>query len=157
MTRRHQLDIEAVAIISFAAALSMFFVWRTNQNNQQLFHVNSPVIKRNTDNHLFLPLNIAPTFTPVSTSMPTPSPTPVLIVDLNSQISADGTKKLLMKTTHNIDGSLTYSFSTTDGSDNNEQKIYNTTLSGTDTMNIPFNAFAPDNKYFYILKNGTDA
>lgn len=133
------IEIESLSIITIAAAVSMVVVVYNNHKQQQNFSATSPVVENNSAN---------------AQTLPSPSPLPQ--TDLSSQISPDGTKKVLMKTTHNADGTLTYIVSTSDGSGNNEQQIYTTTLSGSESMHIPFNTWSPDNRYFFIIKNDKD-
>lgn len=130
-TTRTQFEIETVSFIAFAVAVSMFFLWQNNQKYRQ-FPIITPVVN--------------------NTAEAVPTKVPEEKVDVSSQISSDGTKKLIMKTAHNNTGTLTYAFSTADGSGDNEKEIYTTTLSGEETMNIPFNTWSPDNKYLFIQK-----
>lgn len=140
MTIRHQIELETVFSIIVAASLSSFFVWRSNQNYQTQFHVAVPVIAANNTQTAIAPIL-----------------DPVLKMDTASQVSPDGTKKLVMKTAHNTDGTLTYVFTTTDGSGTSEQQLYTATVKGSESMSIPFNTWSPDNRFLFIQKNGTQA
>lgn len=140
MTRRHQIELESVSFILIAIFSASFFVWKSNHNFQQQFYSDTPVIAENT-----FPKIVAPTLNPV------------LKIETSSQISPDGTRKLAMKKTHNTDGTLTYLFTVTDGTGSNEHEIYTTKSEGSENLNIPFNAWSPDDKYVFIQKNESDA
>jgi hypothetical protein len=91
----------------------------------------------------------------------TPSPTPVIPKpEVTTQISPDGTKMLTMTATTNHDLSKTYDFVASDADGTNNQSVYSVTLSGGDSMSIPFNAWSPDDRYVFVSRNsasGTDA
>ena len=140
MTIRHQIELETISFVILAAFISSFFVLRSNQNFQQQFHINFPIIAGNSTQNVITPIS-----------------NPVSKVDTASQISPDGTKMLIMKTTHNIDGTLTYVISAADGSGLNEKQLYTTKVKGSENMSVPFNAWSPDNKYLFVHKNGNDA
>lgn len=74
---------------------------------------------------------------------------PVIPQPDTSQISSDGTKKLIMKTISNKDGTKTYNFLVSNGDGIDEQIVFSKTL-GQKTISIPYNAWSPDNKYFFI-------
>lgn len=86
----------------------------------------------------------------VEDSVPTISLEPETVA---SQISSDATIKLIMKTTNNKNITKTYIFSTSDGSGGNETVIFRKTLDVKKRMTIPFNAWSPDNKYFFIQEH----
>lgn len=71
-----------------------------------------------------------------------------------SQISSDGTKKLIMKITNNKGASKTYTFSTSDGAEGSENIVFKKTLDAKKSMKVPYNAWSPDNKYFFIQEDG---
>ena len=129
VTLRHQLEIEGVSLIAFAALLSMLFFVQGNKNHQQL--------------RIVTPL--------VTTQEPTVTPTPA--VNTTMQISPDGTKNVVMKTTHNKDGTATYAVSSANGAGEKENLIYSETLPSTQNISIPFNTWSPDDKYFFTKKN----
>ncbi|MFH1827066.1 MAG: hypothetical protein ABH812_01370 [bacterium] len=84
------------------------------------------------------------------------NPTPTKILELEtslSQISSDGTKKLIMKTTSNEGGVNKYALSVSDGSGANEQIVFEKTLDIKKNITIPFNTWSPDNKYFFIQEH----
>lgn len=137
MTIRRQ--IETISFIGMAIFLGSFFVWRHNQNFQKQFHIISPIVAENK----------TPIITPVINL--------VVKIDTAEQISPDGAKKLVMKTTHNANGTLTYEFTTVDTTTNNQQPLYTATLTGSESISIPFNTWSPDNKYVFIQKDGNRA
>lgn len=130
MTTRHQIELESVFLVSIVAAASFFFI--IQRNNQ----FNAPVVSVN------LPLTADPAQAPMQ--------------NIFSQISPDGTKKVIMKIVQNEDGTRTYSFYTSDGSGVDEQFIFDKTLDSSRSMTIPFNTFSPDNKYLFIQENAGD-
>lgn len=130
-----KLDLEILASVFLVFAVSSFFVWRGN-NSLRPIQLSNPII--------------------ADVQMESDNVNTVLQVDNASQITPDGTKKLVMNTTHNKDGSLYYVFTTTDGSGKNEQPLYATT-SAAESFRLPFNAWSPDNKYLFIEKKNGDA
>jgi len=95
---------------------------------------------------------------------PSPASPPVALVesytpqvDTSSQISPDGTKNLVMKTTHNINNTKTIEFTTTNEDGSNRKRIYTTAALESETYALPFNAWSPDNKYIFIFKNNKEA
>lgn len=143
MTRAIKIELETVSVVTIVALASAFFVWHNQQNQPPQFYIASsmPVVATS----------------PTPTVISSPSPTPQPQVTTTSQISPDGTKKVIMKVSQNGNKTQTYVFSTADGSGANEQPLYTTTLSGSDSMSIPFNTWSPDNRYLFIKKNATDA
>lgn len=141
MTTTLKRDMEVFICLSAIIAVSGFSLWRVNRTNSgQLSNV-------------IVAGYAAPATVPVVSN-------PVLKTDTASQPTPDGTKKVVMKTTHNTN-SLHYVFTTTDGLGGNIQPLFEETvqasMSATEGMNIPFNAWSPDNKYVFIQKNDGDA
>ncbi len=132
VTTRLKLEIEGISIIAFAALLSMLFVVQGNKNRQQV--------------RIVTPL--------VTQTEPTVTPTPA--VNRVMQISPDGTKNVVMKTTRNKDATLTYAFSVANGAGEKENLIYTETLPALQSMSIPFNTWSPDDKYFFIKRGDSD-
>ena len=139
MTIKHQIEIETISFIAVAAFLGIFFAWRSNQISRQQPHLAIPIVAENKTQTVIVP-----------------NSNPILKIDTASQISPDGTKKLIMKTTHNANGTFTYVFTTTDGSGANNQQLYTTIVKGSENMSIPFNTWSPDNQYLFIQKNGNN-
>jgi hypothetical protein len=129
ITVRRQVELETVFLITMAAAVSIFFVYKNNNSSGQF--------------------NIVSSIPPVSAPAEAIDPQ----VTVASQISPDGTKKVIMKATGNTDNATTYDFSTVDENGANEQFIFSKTLSSANNMVIPFNTWSPDNKYFFIQEN----
>lgn len=82
---------------------------------------------------------------------------PLLPVETAMQPTPDGTKHLVMKVTHTNDGNSEYTFSTVDVATGTETVIYSASGSATKKFGIPFNAWSPDNQYFFIQKSDNDA
>ncbi len=135
-------NVEVFICASVVIAVGILSLWQVNRTNSgQLSHV------------------IVAGYAAPATTVPIVS-NPVLKTDTASQPTPDGTKKVVMKTTHNTN-SLHYVFTTTDGSGGNVQPLFEETIqasvSATEGMNIPFNSWSPDNKYVFIQKNDGDA
>lgn len=142
MTVAKKIDIEVIICISALIAVSSFSVLRAkNFGAGQL-------------SRAIIASNILNTTVPVVTN-------PVLQVDTASQPTPDGKKKLVMEATHNRRNSVTYVFTTTDGSGGSLAPLFTTTVqasqSASEALSIPFNAWSPDNKYVFIQKNDGDA
>lgn len=129
ITIRHQIELESIFLVTMAAGVSLFFVMHKN--------------------------NYQPQFS-VASGIPTvQAPTEVISpkVTLSSQISPDGTKKVILKVTENNNDTKTYDFSVSDENGASELFIFTKTLDSSKTMTIPFNTWSPDNKYFFIQEN----
>jgi hypothetical protein len=88
----------------------------------------------------------------VASSEPTSIPTPTVSFEPTttaaSQISPDGTHKVLLKTIHNQDLTKTYEVLANDG-----PVLFTQTLGANETITLPFNAWEPQNRYFFIQEN----
>lgn len=123
---KRQIELESIFLIGIVVVGSMYFTLQKN-NFQPLFSAAPDV------SHVSAPAeSIAPKIT------------------VSSQISPDGAKKVIMKATENIDGTITYDFSSANNNGENEQFVFSKTASSSDKMSIPFNTWSPDNKYFFI-------
>lgn len=131
MTLRHVIEIDTIFLVTAAAVLSGIFVWNNNRSSLPISFNTSQVT---------MPLS------PISSK-----------VERASQISADGTKNLIMSLTSNTDGTYSYKFVTEDSSGINSKQIFLTTVGAFEKYNLPFNAWSPDNKYLFIYKNDTNA
>ncbi|MBI4096762.1 MAG: hypothetical protein HY425_03545 [Candidatus Levybacteria bacterium] len=127
ITVRRQVELETVFLITMAAAVSIFFVAYKNNNSRGQF-------------------NIVSSIPPVSAPAEAVDPQ----ITVASQISPDGTKKVIMKVTENSDSTKTYDFSVSDENGANEQHIFTKILDLSSSMEIPFNTWSPDNKYLFI-------
>ncbi len=125
MTTLRQVELESIFLISIVAAVSIFFV--IQRNNQ--FNVGSSI------------------------SVNSPLVTEVPSQNVSSQISPDGTKKVIMKIVRNQDNTQTYSFYNADSSGANEKYIFTRTLEEEENMTIPYNTWSPNNQYFFIQEN----
>ncbi len=129
MTTLRQVELESIFLISIVAAVSLFFV--IQRNNQGKFNGSG--------------MRIA--------SLSSPLATPAPEQNIFSQISPDGTKKVIMKIDRNKDDTQTYSFYTSDGAGANEQRIFSKTLDKTKYMTIPYNTWSSNNQYFFVQEN----
>lgn len=125
---RRQLELESFFLISVVAAASLFFVVYGNNNFKSQFNIISSIPSA-----------------PVEVISPK--------VTVSSQISPDGTKKVVMKVTQNQDNTSTCDISTTDENGANDQHIFTKVLDSEDKMFVPFNTWSPDDKYFFIEQN----
>lgn len=132
ITARHQIELETFFLITIVAAGSLFFVIQKN-NYQPQFSLASGI-------------------SPVSVPAEIISPK----ITLSSQISPDGTKKVIMKATENNDKTKTYDFSTANRDGSNEQFVFTKIIDSSKNMTIPFNTWSPDNQYFFIQENTGD-
>lgn len=134
ITLRRQIELESIFLVSIVAAFSLFFVIHRNNNYQSSFSIVSGI-----------------------PSMSAPTEIVTSKITISSQISPDGTKKVIMKATQNSDDSTkTYDFFTADGDDANEQHVFSKTLDSPKSMTIPFNTWSPDNQHFFIRENTGD-
>jgi len=152
------LELEVVIFIFAGAAVGYFVLHQVNANKQTLVQAlqtqPASIIGTNP---------ITPTMTPLPTPTLIPAPTAVPVLDKNTtptlaftptgttifQISSDGTRKVILNTITNKDGSTTYNVTT----DNNSHIIYSQTLPAGSSISIPYNTWSPDNTYFFIQEN----
>jgi len=134
MTNKQQFTLETVFAIFLASCIGFF--WAMYSSNTQPFTVFARIPNSQPD-----------------TLSPTPSPVKARLI---SQISPDGTKKIVMTTIQNADTTKTYFFAVTDSSGSNGKTVFSKTLEGTKSMSIPFNAWSPDNQYFFIQEQTND-
>ncbi|MBF8250010.1 MAG: hypothetical protein HW400_611 [Candidatus Levybacteria bacterium] len=130
---RRQVELESVFLITATAAISLFFVIQRNNSYRPQFSLASNTSSLQIQTELIAPK-----------------------VTISSQITPDGTKKVIMKVTENSDNTKTYEFSTADENGANEQYIFTKILDLTKSMTIPFNTWSPDNQYFFIQENAPD-
>lgn len=71
--------------------------------------------------------------------------------------SGDGTVQLIMRKTDQKDGSILYSFFTTNSSGKIEKTLFTKNIPTSDTMIIPANAWSPDNKYVFLRENNANS
>ena len=143
MTIRHQLELETISAVTLAAFIGIFLAMYNNNHRPKFITVYSIPVMQEEQVSAVSPL-------PTTPALPKPQ--------IASQISSDGTKQVIMKTTYNKNNTQTYNFSTADGSGANEQAIISRVLDSTKTMTIPFNTWSPDNKYFFVqeqIKEGS--
>jgi hypothetical protein len=140
MTIRQTITTDTVMILVFAGMAGAFLSYQF-QRSPVDFHVISPV---------------------QTVVEPTVSPLP--IPNVTSQISPDGTKKVILETQIQKNKTLSYTLWVTDGNsdvnNDNRKKIYSDTLLPNESAQIPFNSWSPDDQYFFIEKldaNGSQA
>ena len=130
MTITKKIELESIFLISLAAIGSLYFV--VQRNNQGQFNFASGI-------HINSPLALNPTKAPRQ--------------NIFSQISPDGTKKVIMEITQNSDNTQTYTFFVSDDSELNKKFIFEKNLDDSRKISIPFNTFSSDNKYFFIQES----
>lgn len=133
-TLKHK--IESVLLITIAGLIGLFFAVSINKTQ----------------------LRITPTRIAIdANSIPTPLPTEIVVVESSfSEISSDGSKKVILRTIQNRDKTQTVTVSTKDGNIGSEQIIFSKTLEKGKNMLIPYNTWSPDNKYFFIQENSSE-
>lgn len=86
----------------------------------------------------------------------TPTPTSV---PLSPQVkearypSSDGKKILIVKSTKNTQDTTTYTFSVTAQATLSGQMLFKKSIKTPVTLTVPFNAWSPDNQYFFIQEH----
>ncbi|HEX8965707.1 MAG TPA: hypothetical protein VF820_04725 [Patescibacteria group bacterium] len=135
---RQQVELETVFFITLAALAGFYFVLKNNQNFNQQFRVTTPIIANENSTNVVSPVPLTPK------------------VDIVSQLSPDGNKKVIMQTTTNKDASKTYEFSIVDMQTNVEKTIFTQTVDTNSSFSIPFNTFSPDDKYFFIQETKSE-
>lgn len=133
MTIRHQIELDMVLLL-VAASVGIVFAMYYNNKSKISSSFSVPVMQD------------------FQKQLATPAPAPK--VETSSQESPDGTKILTMTVTTK-DTSKTYAFTTSDAANTNQQSIYSITLSGKESMSVPFNTWSPDNKYVFLIHNTT--
>lgn len=145
MTTRHIIELETLSFVFAAAFLSAFLVWHNNKNFQEQFRASVPFNASNKIQTIISPMAL------------NPAKNPIIKTETAEQISPDGTKKIIMKKTQNTDKTDTYVFTSTDGAGLGEKQLYTAKVENSETFDIPFNAWSPDNKYVFIIKNNNNA
>jgi len=130
---RRQIELETFFLLVIGAGISLFFVTYKN-NYQPQFSIASSMPSMQ-----------------VSTEAVAPK------ITISSQISPDGSKKLIMKTTQNNDNTATYDFSTANENGTNEKLIFTEVVDSSKNMTVPFNAWSPDDQYFFIQEDSGDS
>ena len=126
---KHQIELEAIFLVMIVAVASISFVmYKNNYRPQFNVSLNTPVVSVVAD-------------------------VPPSKATISSQISPDGTKKVIMKVTQNTDNTKTYDFSVVDVNSSSEQHIFTQILDSLGSMTIPFNTWSPDDQYFFIQQN----
>lgn len=83
------------------------------------------------------------------------APTPAV---QNTEVhSPDGEMNLIMQAQKQSDGSIAYSFFTSDISGKNKKIIFEKTVGIGASMMIPHNSWSPDNKYVFLRENKSDS
>ncbi len=125
-----KLEIDAIFFVIVGAFFGVFLVAYV-RNQPVRFYSNADTIAKD---------NPSTTPTPTITFQPT--------TNSDSQISADGKHTVVLKTIHNQDLTKTYEVSTDDN-----PAFYTKTLGVNETITLPFNAWEPENRYFFIQEN----
>jgi hypothetical protein len=125
--------IESIFLITIAGFIGLFFAVSVNKNQ----------------------LKIIPTMIGIeANSIPTPFPTEIFTVESSvSEISSDGSKKVILRKIQKGDKTQIVTVSTQDGNGDNGQVIFSKSLQKDKSMSIPYNTWSPDNKYFFIQEN----
>ena len=141
-TNRHPLEITFLIIIS--SLFGIFLAFNLNKNKPQLnLSTNFPVMAEQSTNL-------------VPTEMIAPTETPAPKITIVSQISSDASVKVELKSTILNDKTQNVTLTTTDSKDENTHVIFTKTLAENQNIILPFNAWSPDNKYFFITQNNPE-
>ncbi len=87
-------------------------------------------------------------------SAPTPTSIP-----LSPQVkemrypSSDGKKVLIVKTTKTVQDTTTYTFSVSTQATLSGHMLFKKSIKAPTTLTVPFNAWSPDNQYFFIQEH----
>lgn len=123
-----RLEMEALFFVILGAVAGLFLVAYTKSQPMQ-FRSNAALPVQTVP--------LTPTATPTVAFVPTTTTT--------SQISSDGTKKVVVQATSNKDRSNTYTAAVDDG-----PTIFTTTLAPDESLTIPFNTWSSNNNYFFL-------
>lgn len=152
-------ELSILSVIGIGIGLFIFFSLRKNvvkinaspailvKNNDLKDSLQENVVTKEKVINQITEATIALSPTLVPTSIP--SPTSDVKPQIYAQISPDGTKMLYMKITKNQDLSKKYELMTGKTDETSLSLIYTITLADG-TMDIPFNSWSPDNKYFFV-------
>ena len=127
-----RLEFDAILFMLVGAVVGLFLVTYVKGTPVQ-FHSNAASFLETQQ----------PTLTPTPTISFVPSTTTA------SQVSPDGTQQVILRTMTNQDQSKTYEVSTSE----NGPVIYTKTLSTTENISLPFNAWEPQNRFFFIQEH----
>lgn len=67
--------------------------------------------------------------------------------------SSDGKKILIVKTTKHTQDTSTFAFSVTTQTSQSGQLLFTKSVNTPTTLTVPFNAWSPDNRYFFIQEH----
>ena len=140
MTTRHKVEFGTISFLSLAAVVGITFAVLANNRPQNPTSFSLPVVE--------------------SIQEPTPTAAPSPITSTVEQPTPDGRKKLRMTTVTTGDTEKTYTFTVIDTETNEEKIVYKTVTSKDESINVPFNTWSPDNKYFFVklvTSAGTDS
>lgn len=158
MMQKKYLEIEAVFFILLGAAAGFIVLAIHTNTNYQAKTQNIQSLPNNFQTVPIIAAHAtetpAPTITPTPKPVITAKPSPVKIIAFNptvsttSQPSSDGTKKVVLQTSQNIDGNQTYEVSVDNG-----PIIFSKTLATGSSITIPFNTWSPNDQYFFLQEN----
>ncbi|HWY79375.1 MAG TPA: hypothetical protein VNW29_03390 [Candidatus Sulfotelmatobacter sp.] len=152
MILRKYIGLEALFFVIAGASIGLYLV----------SYVKTQTLQFNS-NAAFTPVQmVTPPITAIQkqttqAGQPTQKPTPITtIVSMTpvttnaiSQISSDGSQKVTIQTVQNKYATQTDNIFTV----NTTIPLYSKTLSQGESINVPFNAWSPNDKYFFIQDN----
>jgi hypothetical protein len=134
--KNHKIIIFAIILVALAAG--MYFVLNQNQNKPEVtFRTNASVVD-------------SPLPTELPTAAPLPTAEPVIKTDWID--SSDGMKVLTMEQ-KTLNNKVIYTFFVSTKGDAEKKLIYSEDTNGTKVFSVPFNAWSPNNKMFYIKES----
>jgi len=125
--------IESIFLITITAMAGLFLA----------ISINKPELK-------IFPARTAIDANSIETTPPAEMPLPESIT---SEISSDGSKKVILKTIKNKDETKNVTLFTEDSGSGEQQVVFKVTLEKGKSIIIPYNTWSPDNKYFFIREN----
>lgn len=132
-TLKHRM--ESITLLTMAGVMGLFLALSVNNKE----------------------LKITPTMVSIdANSIESPIPTEIPTYEsVVSEISSDGTKRVILRTIQNNNETKAVTLLTEDSGGENTQIIFNMTLEKEKSIKIPYNTWSPDNKYFFIQENSS--
>ncbi len=116
-----------LAILGLLFAIFLLLSWYQKTNLNSVLIKSAPAIK----------------FLPSSSS----------VLQNSEMHSSDGTKTLILRVTSTSNESQVYSFFTRDLPDGVEKQLFSKEINASDSFELPFNTWSPDNKYVFLQQN----
>lgn len=130
-------------LILLAGGIGLVFAINNNKSNIEQINVSANLTK--VANEQTIKIEEEKVVMPVKAE-------PVTTED--SQISSDGTRRVIVRTTGNNDSDIkSVQILTRNEKNGDEQAVFNNSISKDGEITAPYNAWSPDNKYFFVQQN----